>query len=82
VDGEGSDEVTGDTGVFVLGAGEEAGETSAIAVSRLLSSEAVVLGGLVLVSLTPTRRSAQLRPRSLLPMLSALPFTRRATLCP
>lgn len=86
VDGEGSDEVTegdvGDTSVFVLGRGEDVGETSGIVESGLLHSPPVFLGGLVLVSLRPARRSAPLRPRSLLPMFSALPFTRRTPLRP
>jgi hypothetical protein len=72
----------GDTSVFVLGTGEEVGETSAIVALKLLPSPAAFLEGLVLVSLTPTRRSAPLRPRSLLPELSALPFTRRTPFCP
>jgi hypothetical protein len=82
VDEEGSVEVTegdvADTSVFVLGTGEEVGETSTIAASKLLPS----LEGLALVSLTPTRRPPPLRPRSLLPVLSALPFTRRTPLRP
>lgn len=82
VDGEGSDEVTdsdvGDTSVLVLVTGEEVGERSAM-VSRLLPSPAE---GLVLVSLMPTRRLAPLRPRSLLPELSTLPFTRWTPLRP
>jgi len=72
----------GDTSVFVLATGEEVGETSAIVASMHLPSPAAFLEGLVLVSLTPIRRSAPLRPRSLLPVLSALPFTRRTPLHP
>lgn len=72
----------GDTSVLVPGTGEEVGEASAIVASTLLPSPAVFLEGLALVSLTPIRRSAPLRPRSLLLVLSALSFTRRTPLRP
>lgn len=86
VEGKGSEDVTegdvGDASVLVLGTGEEVEETVAIVAPRLLLSPTVFLEGLVLVSLTPTRRPAPLRPRSLLPVLSALPFTRCTPLRP